>query len=201
MNLQEYKGERKFCFYTRQVSAMWESLRREGSYRVRREYIEEKNDTIADYYLKLYRWYTRMSRRYLSLPADAEYPIWLSINPDNMLQPVEGTVILRLEIPEEEFLLCNYEGWGYVVNYFYVPLNEEDERQHKEKLRRSGMASDDELFLTDKGNFYPLLKREVEKSWERIFTLLPDDRENNLVATCWELKREWVKEVLGESSE
>lgn len=195
MELQEYKKQRKFCFYTRQHTAMWDTLQREGSYRVRKEYIEEKNDSIAGYYLKLYRLYTGMARQYISIPENAEYPIWLSLSPDNMLQPVEGTVILRLEIPEEKFILCNYEGWGYVVNYFYLPDNKEDEIRHRELLRKNGIASDDVLFLTDKGNFYPLLKREVEGSWQKIFTLMPDNCESNLVATCWELSREWVKEV------
>ena len=40
-----------------------------------------------------------------------------------MLQPVEDTVIFKLEVPEEEYILCNFDAWGYVVNYWYVPAD------------------------------------------------------------------------------
>lgn len=195
MDLAEYKRGHEFVFFTRQVKAMWDLLEKEGIYTVRKEYVEAKNDTIADFYIKVYRWYTRTASKYISIPDGLEFPIWLSINEDNMLQPTEDTVILKLEIPKEEFILCNYDGWGYVVNNFYVPLDTEDEKRHIEKLKQYGVGTDDELFLTAKGNFYPLLKTEVMKSWERIFTMVPDDTENQIVATAWRIKKEWVKEV------
>jgi len=179
--------------WTRQDAAVEKELEREGVYRVKEEYIRKKNDTISDFYLRLYKWYTREAKRYISF--EGEYPIWLSITDEMMLQPTEGAVILKVEIPADQYILCNYDAWGYVVNYFYVPIDDKDREEHQEKLRRYGIATDDELLLTDKGNFYPLLKRELFDSWKRVFTQNPKSAKEGLVATAWEIRREWVKEI------
>ena len=180
-------------FWTRQAAAIEEELEKNGIYRAKKEYIEKKNDTISEFYLRLYRWYTKEAAKYIE--TSGEYPIWLSLSEDNMLQPVEGTVILEVEIPADRYLLCNYDAWGYIVNYFYVPLDEADRVRHTNELRRYGIGSDDELLLTNKGNFYPLLKREVQQSWSRAFTLKPGNMEMGLVATAWEIRKEWVREI------
>ncbi len=193
MNQMGIREPEKRVFWTRQAVQAAEELQNNGIYRVKKEYIEKKNDTIAEFYLKLYRWYTKEATRYMDITA--EYPIWLSMSEENMLQPVEGTVIFELEIPQDQYLLCNYDAWGYIVNYFYVPLDEADRIRHTGELRRYGIGSDDELLLTSKGNFYPLLKREITNSWSRAFTLPPRDPVTGLVATAWEIRKEWVREI------
>lgn len=180
--------------WTRQVSAMWEELENCGIYHVKREYIEEKNDTIADFYIKLYEWYTKEARKYIDIPEELKYPVWLSTSEDYMLQPVEGTVVLELEIPEGKYLLCSMDRWGYRVNYWYIPLNERDEEQYKEELKRYGISAEDDLVLTDKGNFYPLLRRKIISSWQRVFTMPPETAQDEVV-TAWEIRREWVRNV------
>lgn len=179
--------------WTRQASAVEEELEREGVYRVKEDYIRKKYDTISDFYLRLYRWYRNEAKKYISF--DGDYPIWLSVTDEMMLQPTEGAVILKVEIPSDQYILCNYDAWGYAVNYFYVPIDDEDREKHQEKLRRNGIATDDELLLTQKGNFYPLLKRELLDSWKRVFTQMPRSEKEGIVATAWEIRREWVKEI------
>ena len=193
MNAMDIKEEEYLTLWTRQVSEMLGEIKDYGVYKVKEEYIRKKNDTISDYYLKLYKWFTGEAKKYID--AKGDYPIWLSVADEFRLRPVEGTVTLRLRVPSKEVLLCNYDAWGYTVNYFYVPLDEADKARHKDELTKNGLVSDDELFLTSKGNFYPLLKREVVKSWERIFTLKPTDLKACLVAVTWEIKKEWIEEV------
>lgn len=193
MNAMDIKEEEYLTLWTRQVSEMLGEIKDYGVYKVKEEYIRKKNDTISDYYLKLYKWFTGEAKKYID--AKGDYPIWLSVEDEFRLRPVEGTVTLRLRVPSKEVLLCNYDAWGYTVNYFYVPLDEADKARHREELTKNGLVSDDELFLTSKGNFYPLLKREVVKSWERIFTLKPTDLNACLVAVTWEIKKEWIEEV------
>jgi hypothetical protein len=193
MNAMDIKEEEYLTLWTRQVSEMLGEIKDYGVYKVKEEYIRKKNDTISDYYLKLYKWFTGEAKKYID--AKGDYPIWLSVADEFRLRPVEGTVTLRLRVPSKEVLLCNYDAWGYIVNYFYVPLDEADKARHREELTKNGLVSDDELFLTSKGNFYPLLKREVVKSWERIFTLKPTDLKACLVAVTWEIKKEWIEEV------
>lgn len=193
MNLMGISEEEYVTLWTRQVSEILDEIEEKGAYRVKEEYIRKKNDTISDYYLKLYKWFTKEAGKHIDVKGD--YPIWLSVADEFRLRPVEGTVTLRLRVPSKEVLLCNYDAWGYMVNYFYVPLDEADKERHREELTKNGLTSDDELFLTSKGNFYPLLKREIVKSWERIFTLRPTDLKTCLVATTWEIKKEWIEEV------
>lgn len=193
MNAMDIKEEEYLTLWTRQVSEMLGEIKDYGVYKVKEEYIRKKNDTISDYYLKLYKWFTGEAKKYID--AKGDYPIWLSVADEFRLRPVEGTVTLRLRVPSKEVLLCNYDAWGYTVNYFYAPLDEADKARHREELTKNGLVSDDELFLTSKGNFYPLLKREVVKSWERIFTLKPTDLKACLVAVTWEIKKEWIEEV------
>lgn len=180
--------------WTRQVPQVWEELEKNGIYHVKEEYIRAKNDTIADYYLELYRWYTGEARKYVSIPQELKYPVWLCVTDENMLQPAKDTVILRLEVPKEQVVIANMEAWGYVVNYWYVPLNEEDAKKHAAELKRYGITEEDTLISTSKGNFYPTLKRKILSSWGRVFTMPPANN-NDAVATIWEIRRDWVKEV------
>lgn len=193
MEEDKISGE-TITLWTRQVPQVWTELEQTGRYRVKEEYIRIKNDTIADYYLQLYRWYTREARKYIELPQEVEFPIWLSVTDEMMLQLVENTIILKVEVPKEKVIMANMEAWGYVVNYWYVPLDEMDAKNHAEELKRQGITEEDTLISTSKGNFYPLLKRKILSSWSRVFTMPPANH-NQAVATTWELKKEWVKEV------
>lgn len=180
--------------WTRQVPQVWEELCDKGYYKVKSEYIQEKNGSISKYYLDLYEWYTKAARSRFSIEEECKYPIWLSVTEDMMLQPTKDTLILKLEIPREKVLLCNNEAWGYRVNYWYIPLDDADEKRYNEELKRNGISNEADLIMTDKGNFYPILKQKIIRSWERVFTLKPD-QEDKYVATIWNIKREWVKEV------
>lgn len=180
--------------WTRQVPAVWEELQNNGVYYVKEEYIRLKNGALADYYTDLYRWYTKTARRYMDIPENLEYPIWLSMDESMMLQPVENTLVLRVEVPQDKFLICNMNAWDYRANYWYVPLDDADARKYKEELKRYGIQEEDDLIRTAKGNFYPTLKREIENSWNRVFTMKPRGV-YEAVATTWELRKEWVKEV------
>ena len=180
--------------WTRQVPQVWEEIEQTGRYTVKEEYIQIKNDTIADFYFELYRWYTKTARKYLKIADELKYPIWLSVDESMMLQPTEDTVILEVEIPAEEVLLCNNIAWGFRVNYWYVPLDETDEKKHNAELKKLGIASEADLVMTDKGNFYPAMKRKIIDSWERVFTARPE-KDSDYVATVWQIKREWVREV------
>ena len=151
-------------FWTRQHEAVWDELQKTGQYIVKKEYIEAKNDTISEFYLELYEWYTKAARKYIDIPEDLKYPVWLSVSEDMMLQPTEHAIIFEVEIPEGEYLICNFDKWGYRVNYFYVPLDEADEKAHMEELKKYGIASEDSLVTTSKGNFYPLLRQKLSKA-------------------------------------
>lgn len=180
--------------WTRQVPEMLKELMETGYYCVKEEYIRKKNDTIADYYLKLYRWYTTESRRYLSIPQDLQFPIWFSLSDEFMLQKCPGNVILKMKVPEEKILKIDIKRWEYRGNAMYVPMDDEDRCRFNTELERYGISDETALTEPGKGNFYPLLRREIIQSWERVFTMPPAANQTGYT-TAWELKREWLQEV------
>ncbi|PWJ47503.1 DUF3841 domain-containing protein [Faecalicatena contorta] len=181
--------------WTRQVPQVWEEIEQTGNYKVKEEYIRIKNDTIADFYLKLYEWYTQKSRAYVEIPEDARYPIWFSLSEDFRLQKVPGTVTMRVEIPEENVLVIDMEKWDYRGNLMYVAIDQKDRDDFERELARYGIGDETALAESPKGNYYPLLKKKVIDSWERVFTMPPALLEKGF-ATTWEIKKEWVKEVV-----
>lgn len=185
----------KVKLWTRQHKNVLNELEEHGVYRVKKEYILEKMDTISDYYLKLYEWYGRNASKKVAKPEGAIYPIWLSTSSEMMLQPVDNTVVLEIEVDIKNVVYTDVNKWGYVVNYFYLPLNPEDEEKHNAELKKYGISDESSLIRTDKGNFYPLLKSKIIKSWDRLFE--PFDEKNTLSqATLWEIKKEWVVDIV-----
>ena len=180
--------------WTRQVPQVWEELRNTGSYYVREAYIRNKNGPISDYYLELYRWYTFHCRRYISIPEECSYPIWLALTEETRLPAAENTISLTLEVPRDCLFIMDYDKWGYRVNHWYIPTDAEDERRYNEELKRCGIDNEALLIMTDKGNYYPMIRQKIIRSWDRLFTG-PSANPDANVGTVWEIKADWVREV------
>ena len=181
--------------WTRQHQHVLEELQTNGIYRVREEHIRLKNQAITDYYLELYQWYSRQAAKLVPLPEGALYPIWLFLKEEEKLPAIAGTVVLTLAVPREQLVITEVERWGYRVNYMYIPLDVEDEKEHEAELKKYGIGNETALIQTSKGNFYPLLKRKIIKSWQRLFEPPRDSALVVTQGTVWELRREWLQGV------
>ena len=53
-----------------------------------------KNDSISEYYLKLYRWFAERCRERIDVPQGCSFPIWLSMHDEYRLRNTEDTVCL-----------------------------------------------------------------------------------------------------------
>ncbi|HYE82130.1 MAG TPA: DUF3841 domain-containing protein [Clostridia bacterium] len=188
----------KVRLWTRQHQNVLQELRANGVYKVRREYLLQKFDSISDYYLSIYRWYAERAERIVPRPEGAEFPVWLSASSDMMLQPIENNVIIELEADIENVVFTDSEKWGYVVNYWYLPIDKEDERKFNEELKKMGIGDESELYMGHKGNFYPQLRSRIIKSWERLFEDHPRITPTTQ-ATLWEIRKEWVTNVISTS--
>lgn len=180
--------------WTRQNPAVLDELINTGVYRVKEEYIREKNGPISEYYLELYDWYSRLASRIVPLSPDAHYPIWLFLDDNTKLPLIDNTVVLEFEIPSSEVVITDVDRWGYRVNYMYVPLDDEDQFRHDDELKKNGIGNETALIQTSKGNFYPLLKRKIIESWSRVFEE-PKGGFKTAQGTVWELRHEWLKGV------
>ena len=75
-----------YTVYTRQSKKVLEELEKTGAYRVKEEYIRMKNDSISEYYLKLYRWFAERCRERIDVPQGCSFPIWLSMHDEYRLR-------------------------------------------------------------------------------------------------------------------
>ena len=180
--------------WTRQVPQVAEELERTGRYLVLEEYVRAKNAEISDYYIGLYRWLTEMCRGRVDMPADAKFPIWLALTEEQRLRNAPGTISLTLDVPEQNLFVLDYDRWGYRVNLWYVPRDADDERAHNEELARYGIGNEAALITGELGNHYPMMKRKIEASWQRILEA-PNERMDLNVGVIWEIRPEWVKEI------
>ena len=110
------------------------------------------------------------------------------------LAPAPGTISLTLDVPEEALMLIDYDRWGYRVNHWYVPRDAEDERRHNEELERYGISNEASLISGEAGNFYPMLKRKIQASWQRVVER-PNEQMDMNVGVVWEILPEWVVDV------
>jgi hypothetical protein len=186
------KGSSKMKVWTRQDKAIMDVIEKDGRYVVRKEYIEQKMEDCARFYTEVYSWYASKANEIVSRPEDVHYPIWVSLREDFMLQNTEGCVILELEVDSSSVIVMDTDKWDRVVNFWYVPLDERDEEEFENKLRRNGIANSSAAYMS---SFYPHLKREILRSWDRLFDnsySLSDMRQG----TIWEIRKEWVKRVI-----
>lgn len=195
MTVDISKSNNKVKLWTRQHKNVLAELEKHGVYRVKKEYIMGKMDSISDYYLNLYEWYGRNAAKLVPRPKDVTYPIWLSTSSEVMLQPTEDTVILVIEVDRKDVIYTDMNKWGYVVNYFYLPTDSEDEKRHNKELEKYGITSESSLITGNKGNFYPLLKNKIIKSWERLFDPF-DEKGTFTQATIWEIRKEWIVDII-----
>ena len=183
-----------YTVYTRQSKKVLEELEKTGEYRVKEEYIRMKNDSISEYYLKLYRWFAERCRERIDVPQGCSLPIWLSMHDEYRLRNTEDTVCFTLRIPREKVHVISEYAWGFRVNYMYVPFNLEDERAFNEELKRYGIENEMALVTESLGNYYPMLKKRIISSWDRVFELEPNSPADEL-GVCFERQREWIENI------
>ena len=128
---------KQITVWTKQHRSVLEQLEKTGRYIARREYIEIENQEGAPLVLEVYDW----------------------------LVPQEQTVTLKLCIDPALIAPVHIAKWGTILNYSYIPLNEQDARRHQQLLE-SYRVSDTQAYMS---RFYPQIKREIIDSWDRLF--------------------------------
>lgn len=177
--------------WTRQKKSVLEELRKTGRYTAKRKYIEMDLTEHAALVLEAYDWLVANGPDVAGRPKDVEYPVWVVFSRGTAMIPGEGEVVLELSLEPEQITHINIEKWGTILNYSYIPENEQDARRHQEILDNLGVG-DAQAYMS---RFYPELKREIRESWKRLFDLsiiLGNDME---YGTIWEIRREWVTGV------
>lgn len=142
-----------------------------------------------------YKWMIQKMIKKVGLPPEGiRTPIWAWYRSNNFTHKrpdfrrwkgFDDAVCIELDVPEEQVLLSDFEGWHFVLNdWFY-----------------SSATSDEEWDKCDKwfDSLNESKKVQVkEKSWQRIFDITPRRGEwiqnGFAVQGCfWEIKKEQVR--------
>lgn len=176
--------------WTKQNKNILRDLEKNHRYIVKKEYITQKMEDHSQLYLDSYAWYRKEASKIFPAPSDVSYPIWVSLNQEEKIGNSNGNVLLEIQVERSELITMDIDKWGRIVNYMYIPKNDQDQLDH-DKLMESYNLDDCSAYMSP---FYPVLKKKIEKSWERLFDdsyLLSTMR----VGTIWELKKEWIVKV------
>lgn len=174
------------------------------------EYVFEK-----EFYAPVYAWlYNQMVNRIGEPPQGIKYPIWAWFQwegkrskPDmrrsGHSKPGEKVVRLTIEVNEKDVLLADFDLYHYPLNYWYIPLNEDDDRKAEEKCPALSFEQSIRREFILQPSKDPRFYEMMTKSWERIFDLsLEDDGwlfnkmdKKSIQATMWQIKREQILDV------
>jgi len=181
--------------WTRQNIKSLDDLNSNGVYKVKREYIIEQFGDISDYYLNLYSWFVDAASLIVPIPNEVEYPIWCNISSENMLKPIENTVIYELNIKKSKVIYFDGVKWDFVLNHLYIPKDEKDNIKYKKEMETKGFKDTFSFIEGKYSSFYPQEKKRIIDSWIRIFEI-----ENwsvfNVQANIWEIKPEYIKKLI-----
>ena len=106
--------------------------------------------------------------------------------------PQEGTVLLELLVDPALVTPIHVAKWGMILNYSYIPKDEQDARRHRELLQLY-RVSDAQAYMS---RFYPDIKREIIASWDRLFDEGIQINSGQKYGLLWEVQRQWVTRVI-----
>lgn len=87
----------------------------------------------------------------------------------------------------EELIIFDMRLWSRILNLSYIGTAEQ-EKGFEEKWKRTGIKDPLDIFRRP---CYPLLKAEIIKSWERLFSKGCQEQQYEQGA-AWLIKREWM---------
>lgn len=180
--------------WTRQDIRSLNYIEEIGRYRVKKSYIEEQFEDISKHYLDAYKWLVERASKMVPKPNDVEYMIWCSISDKNMLRPIEGTIVYKLEVPEDKIVYLDGAKWDYVLNHLYIPKDDKDNEKYKEEMRIKGFNDTFSIIKGKYAHFYPEERKQIIDSWERVFQV---DNWNifSTQANIWEIRRDMIVDM------
>ena len=178
--------------WTKQHENVLRELETKGRYVARREYILADLGEHAPLVLEAYDWLVKHTPAAADRPADADYPVWVSLKSEATMLKSPGTVILELTLSPDRIVPVNIMKWGAVLDYSYIPADREDAARHR-KLLEEYRVSDSKAYMSQ---CYPEIKREIIKSWDRLFDARVDMGNPDCYGNIWEIRKEWVTQVI-----
>lgn len=180
----------KAVLWTRQEQRVLDVLEKGEVYCVRKAYVVAKYQEVSWSMQTAYGFLIRKMSELIPPSQGEESPVWLYGSPKATGMFSEAT-LLKLEVPTDECLFFDRRKWNRILNQEYIAQSDKDDEAFQKKLEAQGVTHSSLLFRTP---YYPLLKTEIIKSWDRLFEA-PMPEIGFLQAAVWHIKPEWVKGI------
>ena len=177
--------------YTAQMQVVLDTIEREGTTHVKREFIQQKYGDQAWVFGQAYTFFAQHAPAYVPQPEGAESGIWCFVD-SRWAAAGPGGSMLKLEVPRNQAILFDSRIWNRMLNLQYVGKDAADEEAFEARLAGMGIKQSSEAYST---SFFPTVKREILDSWKRLFGSAEGIEETYVQAGLWEIRREWVVEV------
>lgn len=177
--------------YTAQTQVVLDAIEHDGYSRVKREFVQKKYGSESWVFQQAYSFFAQNAPRYVTPPEGAESGIWC-FRDWHWAMAGAGCQLIELAVPCECAVLFDSRIWNRMLNLEYVGADAADEEAFEKRIANMGMKSAAEAFST---SFYPMVKREVLQSWQRLFGSADDCPETYVQAGLWELRKEWIVSV------
>ena len=181
----------KIKVWTKQHKSVLETLERTGRYTAKKEFIAMDIKEHANLVIEVYDWLVSHGPKASEKPADVEYPVWVSFAQEATMLPSDDFVSLELTIDPDIITSVNIAKWGAILNYSYIPVDEADAKRHQQLLKDYG-TNDPKAYMT---SFYPMIKREIVESWDRLFDDSVQLGNELKYGNIWEIRKEWITQV------
>ncbi|MBQ6834772.1 MAG: DUF3841 domain-containing protein [Lachnospiraceae bacterium] len=175
--------------WTSQTGQVADVIAQDGVSYVKKEFIDMKYGDVAWVFKTAYDFFIRKMEQRVVKPEEAESPVWLFKDP-KWVDVGSGMVLMKLTIPEEELVYFDTRKWSKILNLGYIG-NQKEEEDFEAELKRQGIRDTMEVFAKP---FYPLVKRKIMQSWERVFDIDGVD-EQYLQGAVWCIKKEWIQRI------
>lgn len=188
--------------WTIQPISVYNELIRQGKIFMHIDFVDEN-------FKEAYQWMIgQMNIKISPAPSNKYSPIWAwnQYNGENAKKPdlrssgylPKGTKGVRIEFhkPDKEVLLSDYNLWHYVLNYWCIHDNEDQDKLFDHLLKSYRVE------FGDKEKYPDNIRSIIEKSWLKIFDMQYDSDystnkfENKAIqATLWSLKSSEISKV------
>lgn len=178
--------------WTKQNKAVLEQLDKAGRFIADEQYIRCELEDTADIMLFVYRWLADHMPARTARPDDVLFPVWVSFDREATMSPEPGYSVFELRVQEDLVTHIDTAKWTRIINYSYIPLNDEDERSHNEYMR--GIGTDNTRAVMTQ--FWPDERRKIISSWDRLFDRSISLGSKTEYGLMWEVKKKWVQNVI-----
>lgn len=177
--------------FTAQAQVVLDAIERDGRSRVKREFVQRKYGSEAWVFQQAYSFFAQNAPRYVERPDGAESGIWC-FRDWHWAVAGTGCKLIELAVPRENAVLFDLRIWNRMLNLEYIGADEADQASFEQRIAGMGMKSAAEAFST---SFYPVVKREILQSWQRLFASAENCPDSYVQAGLWELRKEWIVSV------